>query len=218
MEWRVVPTANRYLVSEVGEVYRAERVYRRGPGPVKASLTTDGYLRVALSEDSGRYVHRSVHSVVAEAFIGPRPSGAVICHFDGNRRNNHYSNLRYDTPQANVHDAMRHGTHTKGERTSSAKLSEQDVARIKQILLATTRHMSDIAAEFGVKPSVISRICRFEGWRHVAPCMDLRGWRPEGCSTVAFTRPPNSGQFRRCAKSPNVCVGRDLSAGRSANG
>lgn len=46
----------------------------------------------------------TVHSLVAQAFLGDRPKGMVIDHIDGNRFNNHYTNLRYCTQKENMNN------------------------------------------------------------------------------------------------------------------
>lgn len=52
-----------------------------------------------------------VHRIVALTFIGVPPfAKSEVCHNDGNRRNNHYSNLRWGTRKENVADSIRHGT------------------------------------------------------------------------------------------------------------
>src|SRR5574343_1294423 len=43
-----------------------------------------------------------VHSLVAAAFIGPRPAGAHINHKDGDPFNNYVENLEYVTPKENA--------------------------------------------------------------------------------------------------------------------
>lgn len=53
-----------------------------------------------------------VHVLVAAAFLGPRPDGMQVRHADGDRFNNHLSNLCYGTSKDNTDDAIRHGTHT----------------------------------------------------------------------------------------------------------
>ena len=60
---------------------------------------------------------RTVHSLVAEAFIGARPEGMEICHSDGDPTNNHLDNLRYGTPSDNTLDKVRHGTHNNAVKT-----------------------------------------------------------------------------------------------------
>ena len=65
----------------------------------------------------GKCQVRTVHSLVAEAFIGPRPEGAEVCHNDGNPANNRVDNLRYGTSSDNALDKVRHGTHHNTAKT-----------------------------------------------------------------------------------------------------
>ena len=44
----------------------------------------------------------SCHSLVAHFYIGSRPKGYDINHIDGNKGNNHFSNLEYITHSENV--------------------------------------------------------------------------------------------------------------------
>lgn len=62
----------------------------------------------------GRGIHRSIHSMVAEAFIGPCPSGQEVRHKNGKRDDPRASNLEYGTRSDNVRDAIKHGTFVSG--------------------------------------------------------------------------------------------------------
>lgn len=62
-------------------------------------------------------VNARIHSLVLEAFVGPRPDGMEGCHNDGDPANNHLANLRWDTRAANNQDTLRHGRHEKKRRT-----------------------------------------------------------------------------------------------------
>jgi hypothetical protein len=74
----------------------------------KPSLTKAGYLIIKLTRNhEDRSV--SVHPLVLEAFVGPRPPGMECCHADGDKTNNALSNLRWDTKRANELDAIRAG-------------------------------------------------------------------------------------------------------------
>jgi len=48
-----------------------------------------------------------VHEIVAETWLGPRPKGMYICHSNDNKLDARLTNLRYDTPAANVLDKIR---------------------------------------------------------------------------------------------------------------
>jgi hypothetical protein len=53
-----------------------------------------------------------LHHLVAEAFIGPRPTPTTeIRHLNGNPGDNRPANLRYGTRAENAEDSKRHGTH-----------------------------------------------------------------------------------------------------------
>lgn len=59
----------------------------------------------------------TVHGLVAEVFIGPRPEGLDVCHNDGDKSNNRASNLRYDTHSENQKDEVRAGRNVYRNRT-----------------------------------------------------------------------------------------------------
>jgi hypothetical protein len=71
----------------------------------------------------------TVHSLVLEAFVGPRPDGMQCRHFpDRNPTNNRVSNLSWGTPLENANDRRVHGTIACGDRHSS-RMHPESVAR-----------------------------------------------------------------------------------------
>jgi hypothetical protein len=68
---------------------------------LKPGSSATRYFTVALCRD-GKPRSHTIHSLIAEAFIGPRPEGADIDHIDGDRKNNAISNLRYVSHKINV--------------------------------------------------------------------------------------------------------------------
>ena len=73
-------------------------------------FTHDGYRRTKLQSKT-----RTIHSIVAEVAIGPRPQGMVINHKDGNKLNNHPSNLEYCTIAENIAHSIKHGMHVAND-------------------------------------------------------------------------------------------------------
>lgn len=65
----------------------------------------------------GRGRNRSVHVLVAEAFLGPRPDGLMVCHNDNDPTNNVVANLRYDTQSSNVLDSVDVRSHRQTRKT-----------------------------------------------------------------------------------------------------
>jgi hypothetical protein len=101
--WRPVPGyEGRYEVSESGMVLSL--ALSAFPMP------STGYLCVRLCKDA-LAVTRTVHSLVAEAFHGPRPPGHEARHLDGNRQHNSPENVIWGTKSENTRDQVRHGTH-----------------------------------------------------------------------------------------------------------
>lgn len=107
-----------YEVSNQGRVRSLDREITRSDGRVQRNrgrvlspgIDTQGRHGVALKA-LGHSKSFRVHTLVMLAFVGPRPDGMEVCHWDGRPENNALSNLRYDTRSANRFDAVRHGTH-----------------------------------------------------------------------------------------------------------
>jgi hypothetical protein len=122
-QWRpVVGHEGHYEVSDHGRVRSLDRTVVRSDGYrvrykgrlLTASLArTPDYPVVPLGNGSSA----RVHNLVLEAFIGPRPTGFVACHDDGDPHNNHVSNLRWDSYSSNNADLVRHGTHWQARKT-----------------------------------------------------------------------------------------------------
>jgi hypothetical protein len=132
--------------------------------PLKPVARRWGHLKVNLSR-GGEKSQRLVHRLVLESFIGPCPSGLVCCHNDGDPANNNLDNLRWDTPQSNADDALRHGTRAVGSRCNS-KLTESDVLEIRR-LRAEGVSTAELASRFGVTPETIRCIAQRRTWRHL---------------------------------------------------
>lgn len=117
-QWRTIAKLPGYEISEHGDV-------RRAGVSLTGTLTKAGY-RIFQLTVAGRKVSTLAQRLVCEAWHGPPQPGAQAAHYDGNKLNNHYSNLRWATPSSNSADRMRHGT---SRRTP---LSEQIQAAISQ--------------------------------------------------------------------------------------
>ena len=98
-----------YEVNELGEVYSCERITSDGKHLQRKQLTgghfSNGYRFVCLRKDGVNKNH-SVHRLVAEAFI-PNPLNlSDVNHKDGNKQNNHVSNLEWCTRSENLKHAV----------------------------------------------------------------------------------------------------------------
>jgi len=108
-QWRpVVGFEGRYEVSNLGRVASLPNRQRPTRIIMRQSRTPDGYYRLNLCADGTR-VRRSVHLLVAAAFIGPRPEGLMTRHMDGDPGNNRAGNLAWGTAEENAQDMLRHG-------------------------------------------------------------------------------------------------------------
>jgi hypothetical protein len=113
--WRAIPGyESLYSASSGGEIRRDSTGLVLRPNP-----DGRGRLRVTLWK-SGEGRTRYVHQLVAEAHLGNRPAGLVVCHEDGDQRNNAASNLRWDTQRSNIEDIIRHGHNPKINRDECA--------------------------------------------------------------------------------------------------
>jgi hypothetical protein len=91
----------RSLTRSITQKKRSGKTYIRSVGGniLGGHVATGGYNYFRMSPDGKS---KSAHSMVAEAFIGPRPNGHDIDHLDNNRLNNKRNNLEYVTRRENL--------------------------------------------------------------------------------------------------------------------
>lgn len=151
-----------YEVSSTGSVYRCD-----SPRPLslKAQPNSKGYLRVFLYNGKQKE-RRTVHHIVAEAFV-PNPKKLPhVNHKDGKKKNNHYKNLEWcDVYQNNAH-AKANGLYkpNKGSKHGMSRLTEEVV---KELRSRDFLDYTKVAKELGISPSTIRRAVIKETWKHI---------------------------------------------------
>lgn len=170
-EWRPVPGWEPlYEVSDQGRVLSKSRfVNARGgalafrAGRILQPVQKQGrYWAVTLADNEKRRQYL-LHDLVAAAFLGVKPEGAMVLHEDDNKANNAASNLRYGTQRENEEDARRNGKKAKGTGHGMAKLTEIDV-----LLIRSAPEDNNYMAElYNVSASHIWSIRTRRCWRHI---------------------------------------------------
>jgi hypothetical protein len=102
--WLPVPNIDGYRVSSLGRVMSKRRLRKTYVFPIRNRYPT--------LQLPGRGTV-TVHTLVLEAFVGPKPPGKQCCHYDDMPTDNRLFQLRWDTPAANYRDAKRNGRITE---------------------------------------------------------------------------------------------------------
>jgi hypothetical protein len=102
------------------------------------------------------------HRVAFELANGPIPAGMCVCHSCDNSICVNPEHLFLGTYKENSQDALRKRRLATGERSPGAKLTAQDVAKIR----LDGRTKAAIAREHGVCRATISHIFNGRNWKH----------------------------------------------------
>lgn len=166
-----------YDVSDLGRVRSLLRVVLKSNGRVmtvnervlKLQRHNAGYACCTLSRDACLQSYL-VHSLVAAAFIGPRPDGREVNHKDADKKNNRASNLEYATGLENVHHSMSLGLNPVEERHPGAILTLEQAKFVHRRLAEFSGRgaCTAIAREIGVKPCIIYEIKYGKTWTKYA--------------------------------------------------
>lgn len=155
-----------YEVSDLGRVVSIKRISNVETRRNKAVFVdNNGYHRMLIWKD-GKGHTRSVHRMVAEAFIGPRPRGMIVNHIDGNKANNAVGNLEFTTCAGNSRHAVELGLTARGENARSAKVTERQVREMR--LLYGELSGLRIAKAYGLSRSATYSILTRKTWKHVS--------------------------------------------------
>lgn len=114
MELRQIPGyEGLYAAREDGAIVRLKGASGTQPGRVlKPVPNRNGYLYYHLSQHA-QVKCFTAQSLVAAAFIGPRPDGHDVMHMNAVKHDNRPSNLQYGTRSENQLHAVETGHHAK---------------------------------------------------------------------------------------------------------
>ncbi len=168
IEWRNIEEFPDYQISEDGLMRRVVGGRRRVDTITGWIYQSTGYRAFTFNRKNvGKRKHRTIHRLVAIAFLGPAPSpNHEVAHCDGNRLNNHYTNLRWCAHKENERDKIAHGTLNHSESSHLATLTVSDVLNIRERFAngATYQQLADTT---NAKYHNIWNIVHRRNWKHI---------------------------------------------------
>lgn len=170
--WKQIPDYPKYLVSDMGNVKSIRGNILKPFDRRKYSIDKNviGYRTVHLSgtKSKSRYDNKTVHSLVMEAFVGPRPNGFVINHINGIKWDNRLDNLEYCTKSHNRKQDFIMGRQSlAGEKNTQAKLTEKDVIKILELYKTGNYTYRSLAKMYGVHHCGIANIMLGHCWSYL---------------------------------------------------
>ena len=163
VEWREVKSNPDYIVSSDGQVgsrwYGKLRI-------LKGNRDTGGYIQVVLCDGSGGRRTVFVHTLVAEAFLGPSPTPEhTVNHKNGIKTDNRATNFEWLTRTENVRHAYHvlGRTNPRGEAHYHAKFTETDVREMRR-RCAAGETQTQVAKDYGIAQGHVNNIVTGKGW------------------------------------------------------
>jgi len=158
--WKIIEDFPDYAISTCGRVKRIG-VAKNGTYPgriLKPFATSQGYKVIRLFKNCEVYTVL-VHHLVLNQFIKRREMGKECNHKNGNTGDNHVWNLEWVTKSENEKYAHRTGLkRSNGENNSNAKLTNNDVLKIRNMYASDNFSQHALAKRFGVTQSSINKI------------------------------------------------------------
>ena len=158
-QWKPIAGYDKYEVSNYG---RVKSFWKKPPLIRKPALLRD-YLSVDIPLD-GEKKRRSIHVLVAQAFIPNPENKPEVNHDDGNKFNCYVGNLWGATRAENMQHAVRTGLAKSGVDSYQAKLTAEQIIYIRENPDKLTQEQ--LVEMFGVDDNTISEIQLGQKWQN----------------------------------------------------
>lgn len=152
----------KYMINEEGQIWSPF-----GGGKfLSPSPTQKGYYRIVLQTSNGRKTFQ-LHRLVLETFRPiENPEDWEVNHIDGDKSNNHLSNLEWCSGSFNVRHCFEMGLKipAQGEQVAGHVLTEKQVLEICELLKTSNFSLREIGEKYGVSKYCIHDIKRKKSW------------------------------------------------------
>lgn len=154
----------RYDISDKGDIRNRETLHYLETFTFKST----GYKMIGLSYDKHRYL-RSIHRLVAEAFIPNPENKPQVNHKNGDKMNNNVNNLEWVTNKENSEHAVEHGLlNIKGTKHPENVYTEDQIRKVCEMLEDPNNTPRMIENATGVKRIIIYHIKKGNTWTHIS--------------------------------------------------
>lgn len=163
-----------YSINEYGDIRS-----KKSGEILKPKKNKQGYLVIALCTNEIEHgkTHKrkmfSISQLVARSYNGHPPDNMndpTVDHIDGNRQNNHYTNLQW--LERGVNSSIRKNKGA-GSQNHEAKLTDEQVKEICNLLINTDLSYQQIANMFNIEKSTVSSIKKQKSWKHITTKYDF---------------------------------------------
>jgi hypothetical protein len=171
--WKEIPDLGGfYFVSNLGRIKSIERSFpinfkntdkfRVKPEMILKSHDKRGY-RFACITYNMVTNNFPIHRLVASLFIRKPNKNEQVNHIDGDKANNHVSNLEWVSPLENITHAWKNNLIPHGEQRHDSKLSNNDVLQIRN-----SKETSIVLGKrYSVSSSTIRNIKLNKSWKRI---------------------------------------------------
>lgn len=158
-DFRSIKGASQFMVDQNGRVLNGITYRLMRPGK-----NLPGYLYVNIKTNTGERKNKALHRLVFENFINSIPENMIIDHIDGNKENNHVSNLRCISASENISSYQER---KRKSGTFGFNHDEEFIQMIKWFLENTNFSQSELGRRMGIAQSHVSAISNKRAWSHV---------------------------------------------------
>ena len=140
---------------------------------IKTSINRDGYQKFNLCINGKKYT-KTIHRLVALAFIDNPYDKPLVNHKDGNKLNCEDSNLEWATSKENMQHAIQTGLAGRiGVTNPRNKYSEEQVHQVCK-LLEDGKSAKDVARILSVSINLVSNIRDGKNWTSISKFYDVQ--------------------------------------------
>lgn len=173
-EWEIISGFEEYEVSTYGRVRSWKKrqgvriIKQPNPKIMALRIDTRGYKLVRLCVN-GRHFNKTVHRLVASAFIPNPENKPQVNHINGQKTDPHVTNLEWCTGSENCQHALDSELYliARGDRNDPRARITVDQARQVKIRRAAGESRSLISKDLGITYSTIANIDGERAWAYV---------------------------------------------------